>query len=217
MWGLTLLAQLWRVFEIWKSNVQAPHLFLPVCCSVREGYCNIGCETTTPTQQRHLQDMNESTQRDRGIVNLCNPTGSTKQSANKINVTDYFTLLVKIRTFIQSRWQLCKEKEDVLWQPKKNFLCAKHLQWKKKKRNMQLTSHLLSKSSLRSGICLMSKSQFSKGHLTTGKDEILLKMTPSAAPTTAILSAALKGRDRLNHKENIIIFIIIILITKTNS
>lgn len=29
-------------FEIWKSNVQAPHLFLPVGCSVREGYCNIG-------------------------------------------------------------------------------------------------------------------------------------------------------------------------------
>lgn len=129
MWELSLFA-LRRVFEIWKSNVLGPHLFLPACCSVHQGYCNIGCETTTPPQQRIRMSQPSETE---GLQ-----TRAVQQGRwNRVQIKYMWQILspwpAKLRAFIQNRWQLCKEKEDVPWQPKKNFLCAKHPQWKKKR------------------------------------------------------------------------------------
>lgn len=82
MWELSFFAQLRRVLR-YGSQMCWSHTcsFLPAAVYIN-GYCNTGCETTAPPQQRHLQDMNETTLWDRGIANALNPAGLMKQSAN---------------------------------------------------------------------------------------------------------------------------------------
>lgn len=143
MWELSLFAQLWRgffFFEIWKSNVQAPHLFLPVCCSVREGYCNIGVWNQPPRRSERTSSGYEwvhpaEAGRDRELHAIRREGGSQ----TKINVTDYFALLVKkqkkkTKTFIQNRWQLCKRKRGCFRDSQRKTSSVQNISSGKKKR-----------------------------------------------------------------------------------
>lgn len=86
-------AQLWRGFwdmGAWCTDATP----VPSCLLQRTSRLlqHTGCETTTPPQQRQLQGMNESTQREGQIAKACNPAGSMKRSSNEIIMTDSITL-----------------------------------------------------------------------------------------------------------------------------
>lgn len=86
-------------------------------------------------RQTHRRSMDESTAGGRGRNKHSIPwEGSMKRSSVETNVTASVPSPDRLvsGTFAQNRWQLRREKEDVPWQAKKNFLCAEHPQWKKK-------------------------------------------------------------------------------------
>lgn len=66
-WSLAqLLRGFWEFFEV-RCTGATP---VPSCLLQRTSrlLCHTGCITTTPAQQRHLQDMNESTQQEGEIA-----------------------------------------------------------------------------------------------------------------------------------------------------
>lgn len=120
MWELSLFAQLWRVFLRYGSQMCRHHTcsFLSAAACVKV-IATSGCETNHPDAAKgHLQDTNESTQRRLEGIGNCAQSDrggvDDNRAQTKINVTDYFALLVKktkkTKTFIQNRWPLCKRK-----------------------------------------------------------------------------------------------------------
>lgn len=92
-----------------------------------------GCETTTPPQQKKKASGDEWINPERGTDRKGVQSGGVDETEFKWNNYDRFDHPDWLfRTFIQNRWHLCREKEDVPWQTKQNFLCANIPNGKKK-------------------------------------------------------------------------------------